>query len=107
VRSASIDHGQDSHPAHPPVHRCKCYFTGRVQGVGFRYTAQNVALQYNVAGYVRNLPDGRVEVVMEGPDAEMDYFLDAIQQRMNGYICNLDRQIESPTCEFNRFSIKH
>ena len=89
------------------MHRCKCYFSGRVQGVGFRYTAQNISLQYNVAGYVRNLPDGRVELVMEGPDAEMEHCIDAIQQRMNGYIRDLDRHTEAPTGEFNRFCIRH
>ena len=41
---------------------------GIVQGVGFRYTMKTVAAGFAVAGYVRNLPDGRVEVVLEGPD---------------------------------------
>jgi acylphosphatase len=82
-------------------------FSGRVQGVGFRYTAQNLALQYNVNGYVRNMPDGQVEIVMEGPDCEMNDFLDSLNQRMNGYIRNVDRHIESATGEFQRFSIRH
>ena len=51
--------------------RQTCYFSGRVQGVGFRYTVQNLALQYNVRGYDKNLADGRVELVMEGPENEM------------------------------------
>ena len=84
-----------------------CYFSGRVQGVGFRYTAQNLALQYNIGGYVRNLPDGRVELVMEGPDGEMQALIDSITQKMNGYIRNLDREVFPPTGEFNRFCIKH
>jgi acylphosphatase len=78
-----------------------------VQGVGFRYTAQNLALRYDVAGYVRNLPDGRVELVVEGPDPEMDHLIDSIRQRMNGYIQGLDRQTYPATGEFNRFSIRH
>src|SRR5207248_2933045 len=48
-----------------PAHRRQCLFSGRVQGVGFRYTVKNIALQHNISGYVRNLPDGRVELVME------------------------------------------
>jgi acylphosphatase len=88
-------------------HRCKCYITGRVQGVGFRYTAQNVALQYDIGGYVKNLRDGRVELVMEGCDAEMNHFMDALQQRMNGYICKIDRLVEPATGEFNHFNIRH
>ena len=93
--------------AQTPIHRCTCHFSGRVQGVGFRYTAQNLAIQFNVAGYVRNLPDGRVELVMEGPDPEMDHFVESLRQKMNGYIRNVDRQIHAATGEFNRFSIKH
>jgi len=89
------------------MHRCTCHFAGRVQGVGFRYTAQNIALQYNVAGYVRNLPDGRVEIVMEGADPEMEGFIDSLQQKMNGYIRQVERQTEPPTGEFQRFSIRH
>jgi acylphosphatase len=96
------------HTTHSPsARRCTCLFTGRVQGVGFRYTAQNLALQYNVAGYVRNLPDGRVELVMEGPDREMDEFIDSLQQRMTGYIRHVDRHLDVATGEFQRFSIKH
>ena len=83
------------------------HFSGRVQGVGFRYTAQNIAQQYNVAGYVRNLPDGRVEVVMEGPDGEMDGVIESLRQKMNCYIRSLDRHVDAPTGEFNRFSIRH
>jgi acylphosphatase len=90
-----------------PAHRCTVHFSGRVQGVGFRYTAQNIALQYNVAGYVRNLPDGRVEVVMEGPDGEIDGVIESLRQKMNCYIRHLDRHLDPPTGEFNRFSIRH
>jgi acylphosphatase len=108
VPSAHVHHGNQDAEARPDqVHRCHCYFTGRVQGVGFRYTAQNVALQYNVTGFVRNLADGRVELVMEGPDGEIEHLIEALQQRMNGYIHGLDRQSEPATGEFHRFCIRH
>lgn len=42
------------------------YFSGRVQGVGFRYMAVRIAQRYVVGGYARNLKDGRVELVAEG-----------------------------------------
>jgi acylphosphatase len=61
-------------------------YTGRVQGVGFRYTVQGLAEQFPVAGYVRNLPDGSVEVVAEGSADQVEAFLAAIDQRMAAYI---------------------
>jgi len=75
--------------------------------VGFRYTAQNLALQYNVSGYVRNLPDGRVEMVIEGPDTEMNELVGCLERKMNGYIRQVDRKVDVATGEFPRFCIKH
>jgi acylphosphatase len=89
------------------MHRRTCYFSGRVQGVGFRYTVKNVALQYNVHGFVKNLPDGRVELVMEGPDPDMDQLVHDVNSRMNGFIKHVD-QVEDPaTGEFQQFLIRH
>jgi acylphosphatase len=51
------------------------FYEGRVQGVGFRYSARRVAAGFDVAGYVRNLPDGRVELVASGDEEEVDGFL--------------------------------
>ena len=89
------------------MHRRTCYFTGRVQGVGFRYTVKNVAQQYNVHGFVKNLPDGRVELVMEGPDPDMDRLVDDVSQRMNGYIKKVDSVEDPATGEVQQFAIKH
>ncbi len=89
------------------MHRRTCYFSGRVQGVGFRYTVKNVALQYNVAGFVKNLPDGRVELVMEGPDPDMDRLVQDVSQRMDGYIKRVDSVEDPATGEFQQFNIKH
>jgi acylphosphatase len=71
-------------------------FTGRVQGVGFRYTARRLAANYLVAGYVRNMPDGRVELVVEGESAEVDRFLEALGQQMAGYIEDRTIHEEAP-----------
>lgn len=87
--------------------RRTCYFSGQVQGVGFRYTAQNLALRYDVRGFVRNLPDGRVELVMEGPDFEMERLMEDIKDRMSGYIHDVVVQESPATGEFQRFSIRH
>ena len=53
------------------------FYEGRVQGVGFRYGTRRVAAGFDVAGYVRNLPDGRVELVASGEPGEVDEFLQA------------------------------
>jgi len=54
-------------------------FSGTVQGVGFRYTTERLSRRFNVVGFVRNLPDGRVELLAEGPREELSSFLNEIQ----------------------------
>jgi acylphosphatase len=61
-------------------------YTGRVQGVGFRYTVRQLADGFPVAGYVRNLPSGEVELLAEGEPEAVEAFLGAVQRRMAGYI---------------------
>jgi acylphosphatase len=61
-------------------------FSGRVQGVGFRYTTCDVARDFSVAGYVKNLPDGRVEMVCEGSRQESTRFLEAVCRAMREYV---------------------
>ena len=97
--------GRDTDLSHQE--RRACYFSGRVQGVGFRYTVQNIAIQYNVFGYVRNLPDGRVELVMEGEHAEMEHLLEQVSSKMNGYIKKIDNDVMPATGEFDHFYIRH
>ncbi len=65
-------------------------YTGNVQGVGFRYTTCRIARGYEVGGFVRNLPDGRVEVLVEGAVEEIDRFLDELAEQMAGHIRRVD-----------------
>ncbi len=58
----------------------KVFYEGRVQGVGFRYTVKRIATGYEVAGWVRNLPDGRVELEAHGVEDEVAAFLEAIEE---------------------------
>ena len=61
------------------------FFSGRVQGVGFRYTVKRLASGYEVSGWVRNLPDGRVELQAMSVDAEeLEAFLEGIQNSSLG-----------------------
>jgi len=64
-------------------------------------------MQYDVGGYVRNMPDGRVELVMEGPDQEMDNLLEDLKRKMEGYIRGVDQTVASATGEFDYFAIRH
>jgi len=54
------------------------HYEGRVQGVGFRWTVKDLAREFDVAGMVKNLPDGRVELVAQGDETEE--FLEAIRR---------------------------
>ena len=72
-------------------------YSGRVQGVGFRYTTQALAAGHPIAGYVRNLPSGEVELVVEGEESPVEAFLAAVARRMAGYIRNTTIQDAAPT----------
>jgi acylphosphatase len=89
------------------VQRETVLFTGRVQGVGFRYCVKNLALGHAVTGYVRNLSDGRVELVMEGPEHEREALVQAVRDKMQDYVRHLDRHTSAGTGEFRDFSIRH
>lgn len=64
--------------------RVRVYYSGRVQGVGFRYTVKSLTPGFEVCGTVRNLLDGRVELVAEGPRAELEAFLQAVRDSAVG-----------------------
>ncbi len=77
-----------------PLERRRVLFSGRVHGVGFRATCRWLAGGFDVVGYVRNLPDGRVELLAQGDAAEIDRFLDAISNEMGGFIHNIASEQE-------------
>lgn len=88
------------------VHHETTYFTGRVQGVGFRYAALQVAREFEVSGFVSNLPDGRVVLEAEGSPEELEAFIAAVQERMDGYVRKVDRHTSVRAPQFSGFTIK-
>jgi acylphosphatase len=70
-----------------PMSRCRLqvWYEGKVQGVGFRYTVKTLASGFDVVGTVRNLPDGRVELIVEGAREELSAFQQAIRESELGH----------------------
>ncbi len=88
------------------LQRRELLYTGNVQGVGFRYTARRIAQGYRVAGFVRNLRDGRVQIAVEGQAEEIDAFLSDLLARMGQYIRDVTDDQMRPTGEFSGFEIR-
>jgi acylphosphatase len=82
------------------------HYWGRVQGVGFRATVQSIARHHEVTGYVRNLPDRQVQVVVCGETAEIERFLEDIGEQMAGYIQG-HRIDDEPEQSFSSFEIRY
>lgn len=87
--------------------RATVLYSGHVQGVGFRWTARSIASGYAVTGYVKNLPDGRVEMVVEGEPTEVNAMLDELAHTMSRNIrdAKIDRQ--PATGQYRSFDIAY
>ena len=84
------------------------FYSGRVQGVGFRYTVRSLTTGFNVTGTVRNLADGRVELVAESEKEELQAFLKAIRDSEVGrFIRQEQAQWSDAKNEFRTFEITH
>ena len=82
------------------------HYSGRVQGVGFRYTAKTVATGFEITGTIRNLPDGRVELIAEGDRAELDAYRTAIYDAgLAGFIRDEQVTWANAKNEFRGFEI--
>jgi acylphosphatase len=80
-------------------------YSGRVQGVGFRFTAASIARRHRVAGSVRNLPDGGVELVVEGPRDEVRAMLQAVRDYWGDYIAH--EEIDEIACSgYTHFEVR-
>jgi acylphosphatase len=81
------------------IERRRVLYEGRVQGVGFRMTARRLASSHPISGSVRNLPDGRVELVVEGDSADLTAYLDAIRREFGSMIRDITVETETPGTE--------
>ena len=78
--------------------RREVYFSGRVQGVGFRYTVRMVASRFAVTGFVKNLPDGRVQLVAEGlTNHEIGRRLSIALGTVKRHIANINDKLNTRT----------
>lgn len=82
-------------------------FTGRVQGVFFRATTEQMARDHDVSGFVRNEPDGSVRLVAEGDADELDRFIDAVRRAKRPNIDDVSIERGEATGEFTGFSIRY
>ena len=82
-------------------------YSGTVQGVGFRYTVRTYAKNLHLSGWVKNLPDGRVEILAEGEEPAIRVLMELIEKHYEGFIGKKDLIYEPPTGQFNTFEITH
>ena len=87
--------------------RSHVFYAGHVQGVGFRASVQEIAREFQVTGFVQNLPDGRVELVVEGQPVEVSGFLKEIAERRADFIRSVQSDTRPSTGEFAGFQIRY
>jgi acylphosphatase len=90
-----------------PLAAKRAFFEGRVQGVGFRFSVKEIAQGFDVVGWVANLPDGRVQLEVQGTPEEVEQFLEAIfQSYLRPHIQRHSIQIVEPVESLRGFEIR-
>ncbi len=82
------------------------YYSGRVQGVGFRFSAERVAIELGICGWVKNLADGRVEIVAQAEQEKLEDLLKRIADDFSQYIRDADVRWIDPTENFSDFGVR-
>jgi len=86
--------------------RIHVYYSGSVQGVGFRFTTERIASKLGLKGWVRNIEDGRVELVCEGEESDVDALLTKISEVFADYISEASVERSDPGGEFEDFEVR-
>ena len=90
-----------------PNKRAHVFISGRVQGVFFRYSANIQAKKWGITGWIKNLPDGRVEAISEGLDNDVEKILNWCYQGPEGAVVNnVKIDWQEYLGEFNTFNIQ-
>jgi len=88
--------------------RRKIKFKGRVQGVGFRWNTKEALQAFAVTGYVKNLSNGTVEILLEGRREEVVASMNAVEESMRGYWTSREwEDSEDEECHWSEFSIQY
>ena len=88
--------------------RLVAYFSGAVQGIGFRFTTLDIARRFpDLTGFVRNLDDGRVEIVAEASPETLDAFLNAVELAMGRSVADVETARRPAMGEYRSFIIRH
>ena len=85
------------------VYQLTVHFSGNVQGVGFRWTTERIAKDYEVTGRVRNLVDGRVRMYVEGQQTQVEAFVEEVQHAMVDYIESVESEYTFGTQKYERY----
>lgn len=83
------------------------YYSGRVQGVGFRYTTVSIARKYPVTGWVRNLSDGRVEILIQASESDCKDFLQELEEHFGSMIRKREFDKIDSAQEYQGFVTRH
>ena len=86
--------------------RIHAYFSGKVQGVGFRFTVLRIAEDLKICGWVKNSVNLRVEILAEAEEGDLREFLTQIQEHFTRHILDVDLDWLDSTNEFQDFGVK-
>ena len=106
IRKVELSGGWKDVSEEAASERREVYYSGRVQGVGFRFTVRSIATRFGVTGFVQNLRDGRVQLVAEGHADDLRRLLDAVDAEMGHCITEKRQQIAPTSGRFQTFEIR-